>query len=55
MNVNVPAPTAKRYSSYCEISFKKLSKCFFLSSVLRYYLSQTAETCNTGGVAQDPP
>jgi hypothetical protein len=35
--LNVLSQAAKGYSSYCEINFKKVSKSFFLSWVLRYY------------------
>ncbi|RML94563.1 hypothetical protein, partial [Pseudomonas savastanoi] len=35
--LNVLCTSAKLYSSGCEINFKKLSKSFFLSSLLLYY------------------
>jgi hypothetical protein len=35
--VSALTQVAKGYSSYCEINFKKVSKSFFLSWVLRYY------------------
>ncbi|KPX32753.1 Polysaccharide deacetylase family protein [Pseudomonas coronafaciens pv. garcae] len=35
--LNVLRTPAKSYSSSCEINFKKLSKRFFLSSLLLYY------------------
>ncbi|KPW25036.1 Polysaccharide deacetylase protein [Pseudomonas cannabina] len=33
----MPGTSAKSYSSSCEINFKKVSKSFFLSSLLLYY------------------